>query len=140
MPQAADLRYSDIEVGSVSSFERVLTEKDMEAFSELSGNWTPLHADPEFGKQSRYGGIVIHGMLAASLFSTLLGMHCPGRRGICLSHTLNFSRPIFPGRRLLVKGTVVGKSDVPRVVKVWTEIIVEGEIAVTGEAYTVVTD
>jgi 3-hydroxybutyryl-CoA dehydratase len=138
--KAADLCRADITVGSCYSFERTLSKEDVRTFAKLTGDLNPLHTDPEFGKRTRYKANVVQGMLAAGLFSALVGMRCPGKRCVYLSQTLSFKRPIFPGERLTVKGTVVAKSESAGVVTLKTEILVNGVAAVSGEAKTLVTE
>lgn len=128
------LNYSDIQVGSVHEFERVLTREDMRAFAGLTGDFNPLHMDEEWGRASKFGNNLVHGMLAGSLFSALIGMHCPGKHALYMSQTLKFNKPLLPGARLRVRGTVLFKSDSTRLVTLKTEIIAEDQVAVTGEA------
>ena len=137
---ASDIGYSDIKVGAVYSFEKEFSQKDVMDFAKLTGDFSPLHVDEEFGKKSRFKRNVIHGMLAASLFSTLVGMYCPGKKCIYLSQTLKFRKPIFPGDRLLVKGTVISKSESIRVVTIKTEILVKDIVVTDGEAKAMVTE
>lgn len=132
------LDYSEIRIGAVYSFEKVFLPNHILDFAKLTGDCSPLHLDPEFGKKSRFKSNVAHGMLAASLFSTLIGMHCPGRNSIYLSQTLQFKKPLFPGDSLTVQGTVISKSDSTRIVTLKTEILARGEVAVTGEAKALV--
>ena len=132
--KAARLSYPEIKIGDVYLFKRKLAAKDVSAFATLTGDYNPLHTDPAFGRKSRFGKNVVHGMLAGSLFSTLLGMRCPGENCIYASQTINFRKPIFPGDPLTVKGTVISKTDSVKLVVMKTEIIVRGVVAVTGEA------
>ncbi|WP_413837691.1 MaoC/PaaZ C-terminal domain-containing protein [Desulfobacula sp.] len=50
-----------------------------------------------FAKKTFFGQRVAHGMLPASLFSTLGGMHIPGIGAIYKSQTLEFKLPVFIG-------------------------------------------
>jgi len=73
-------------------------------------------------------------MLAGSLFSTLVGMVCPGKKNLYLSQSLNFKKPIFFGDNLEVKGTVKGKIESMHMIVIKTEILVDGSIVIDGEA------
>ena len=134
--KANSLNYSEIQVGAIYSFERTLTRDDVKNFAQLTGDFNPLHFDPESARKSQFKSNIVHGMLAGSLFSTLLGMHCPGRNSVYLSQTLQFRKPIYPGDPLTIQGTVVSKSDSTRIVTIKTEILTENQVAVTGEAKT----
>lgn len=57
----------------------------------------PLHCDEEYAKKkTKFRRIIVHGLHTASLFSTLLGMVCPGKRALCLTQTLNYKDVIYP--------------------------------------------
>lgn len=129
--------YDEIRVGDVHAFRRVLTESDVAAFARLTGDVNPLHTDRAFGEASRFGRNVVHGMLSGGLFSALVGMLIPGERGVYLSQTLEFRRPVFPGDLLAVVGTVRHKQDATRVVTLETQIRRGEEVLVSGEARVV---
>ncbi len=130
------LRYEDIVIGAVYEFERTITKENVLEFAELTGDHNPLHVDPQFGEKSQFGKNIVHGMLAGSLFSTLVGMHCPGTHALYMGQTIQFKRPIFFGDSVTVRGTVIEKSESIRMIKLKTEIIKSGEVIITGEATT----
>jgi acyl dehydratase len=134
MKKANKLNYSKISEGDVYSFSRVISRQDVLAFAELSGDFNPLHVDKDFGKKSEFKANLVHGMLASSLFSTLVGMRCPGEKSLYISQTLNFKLPIYCNERLTVRGTVISKSDSTRLITLKTEILKGEKIAVFGEA------
>ena len=140
MQKARRINYSDISEGDSYTFKRTLTERDVLDFARLSGDFNPLHIDKDFAKKNRFKANLAHGMLAASLFSALVGMHCPGEKSIYISQTLNFRLPIYYNEILTVKGTVVGKNDSIRLITLKTEILKDEKIAVFGEAKVKVTD
>jgi len=132
--KATQLRYEDIKVGLVYEFERTITAKDVRQFAELTGDQNPLHVDLAFGAQSQFGKNIVHGMLAGSLFSTLIGMYCPGERALYMSQTLQFRKPLFYGDNVKVHGTVAAKNDSIQVITLRTEIMQGDEVMVNGEA------
>lgn len=134
MPDAASLTYNEIEIGKAFTFQRTISQEDVLAFSALTGDTNPLHIDEEFGRNSMFGKNIIHGMLAGSLFSNLVGMHCPGEKSLYMSQTLQFKLPLFVGETVTVKGTVIAKHDAIRLVTMKTEICRGSDVIVTGEA------
>ena len=131
---AAALDYIDIEIGEIFQFTRKFSYKDVNTFATLVGDKNPLHVDEAFGKNSQFGQNVIHGMLVSSLFSTLVGMYCPGEKSLYLSQTLNFRKPLFVDQTVHIRGTITGKNDSVRIITITTEILRSGEKLVTGEA------
>ncbi|MBW2975075.1 MaoC family dehydratase [Candidatus Woesearchaeota archaeon] len=134
MNKAADIEYSCIEIGSEYSFEKEISYRDIMDFAGLTGDFNPLHTDKEFGMKSKFKNNIVHGMLAGSLFSTLVGMYCPGKNSLYLSQSLQFRNVIFPGDKVLVRGTVVDKNESIKVITMKTEVLVHDKIAVRGEA------
>jgi 3-hydroxybutyryl-CoA dehydratase len=54
----------------------------------------PLHVDEEFAAGTPFGRRVLHGMLTASIFSTMVGMLLPGTGAIYRSQTIRFLLPV----------------------------------------------
>ena len=129
-----NLDYNEIKIGDENSFTRTISQHDMAVFAELSGDFNPLHMNEEFGKKSPFKKNIVHGMMAGSLFSTLVGMHCPGQKSLYMSQTLNFRLPIYPGETVIVKGIVAAKNDSIKMIILKTQILKKGSIAIDGEA------
>lgn len=133
-PRAALLTFEEIQVGTGYTFTRVISEEAVNQFAQLTGDFNPLHCDPAYGKQTKFKKNIAHGMLVGALFSTLVGMYCPGEQCLYLSQTLKFRRPIFLGDQVIVKGTVTNKSDSTKILTLKTEVIVRETLAISGEA------
>jgi 3-hydroxybutyryl-CoA dehydratase len=84
-------------VGQRATFSKTISEEDIKAFAQLSGDRNPLHLDDAFARRSRFGRPVAHGVLVAGVISAVLGNVLPGPGAIYLSQTLKFLRPVFPG-------------------------------------------
>jgi 3-hydroxybutyryl-CoA dehydratase len=84
-------------VGQRATFSKTITEADIQAFAQLSGDRNPLHLDDAFARRTRFGRPVAHGVLVAGVISAVLGNVLPGPGAIYLSQTLKFLRPVFPG-------------------------------------------
>jgi len=134
MDKAANLNYSDMNIGDIFSFKRKISKQDVMDFAKLSGDFNPLHVDPNFGKKSQFKKNIVHGMLAGSLFSTLVGMHCPGEKSLYMGQTLNFRLPLYYDDAIIVKGTVINKNDSIKMITLKTEILKEDKVAIDGEA------
>ena len=89
--------FNDLSVGQQASFTKTITEADLSHFVAITGDVNPLHVDQEFAKDTFFGSRIAHGMLSASLFSTLVGMKLPGLGAIYRSQTLEFLKPVRIG-------------------------------------------
>lgn len=92
--------FDTLEIGQRASFTKTITDTDLALFVALTGDVNPLHVDEEFARRTRFGGRIAHGMLTASLLSTVVGMFLPGRGAIYRSQTLEFLKPVRPGDTL----------------------------------------
>lgn len=99
-------RFDDLKAGMKESYEVTVTRKMMEEFRAITGDVNPLHCDEAFARERGYDTTVCYGMLTASFLSTLAGVYLPGEN--CLIHSVEtkFVRPVYPGDRLMVEGTV----------------------------------
>ncbi|AAZ12912.1 maoC-like dehydratase, putative [Trypanosoma equiperdum] len=86
-----------IRIGDFASTRRVITLDDVKAFGPLVGDSNPIHVDEAAAKAAGFQSPVVHGMLAGSLFSGLLGSELPGPQSIYMSQTLRFVVPLFVG-------------------------------------------
>jgi len=87
-------RIDDFEPGQHVSFTKTFTEDDLRRFIEITGDVNPLHVDEEFAAATPFGRRVLHGMLTASIFSTMVGMLLPGTGAIYRSQTIKFLLPV----------------------------------------------
>ncbi len=87
----------DFHVGQHASFTKTFTDDDVRRFVEITGDVNPLHVDEDFARATRFGRRVLHGMLTASIFSTMVGMLLPGTGAIYRSQTLRFLLPVRAG-------------------------------------------
>ena len=125
--------------GDTASLSRIISDADIRAFAELSGDFNPVHLDDEFARTTRFGRRIAHGMLGASLISTVLGTKLPGQGAIYLSQTLQFLGPVFPGDTVTAKATVTKIKEGKPILTL--ETVCEnqrGETLIKGEAVVLV--
>ncbi len=103
--------YEELVVGQEESFCRTITAEMMDAFLRLSGDENPLHADETFAKSKGFPNRVVYGMLTASLYSCLAGVHLPGKYCFLQGVHADFLNPVFIGDTLTVSGKIAEKND-----------------------------
>ena len=96
-PSSVVARIEDFEPGQSATFRKTFTDEDVRRFIEITGDTNPLHVDDEFAARTRFGRRIVHGMLTASLFSTIVGTLLPGTGAIYRSQTIRFLLPIYVG-------------------------------------------
>jgi 3-hydroxybutyryl-CoA dehydratase len=84
------LFYEDLRLGQSAAYARTVTEADIVLFAGISGDTNPVHINEEFASGTMFSGRIAHGMLTASLISTVIGTKLPGPGAIYVSQTLRF--------------------------------------------------
>jgi 3-hydroxybutyryl-CoA dehydratase len=90
-------RIDDFKPGQHVTFTKTFTEDDVRRFIEITGDINPLHVDDAFAAETQFGKRVLHGMLTASILSTMVGMLLPGTGAIYRSQTIRFLKPVHIG-------------------------------------------
>jgi 3-hydroxybutyryl-CoA dehydratase len=86
--------FEDLEVGQEASMTRTVGEADIVAYAALSGDYNPVHIDPEYAANTIFKARIAHGILSAGYISAIFGMQLPGPGSIYISQTLNFKAPV----------------------------------------------
>jgi 3-hydroxybutyryl-CoA dehydratase len=126
---------TDLKIGDFATFSKTISESDVYSFAGITGDFNPVHIDIEAAKKSIFGKRVIHGMLSASLISTVLGTRLPGPGSIYLSQNVKFLAPAYIGDTLTAK-VIVEEIDLENAkVKLQTLVINQNDKPIiTGNA------
>ena len=121
--------------GDSAEISKTIEQADIDAFADLTGDHNPVHVDEEFAKTTRFGRRIAHGMLTASLISSVLANKLPGEGSVYLGQTLDFKAPVFPGDEITARVTVKEMREDKPIVKLETVCINQrDEIVIRGEA------
>ena len=127
--------FAEIRVGDSASLVRNVTNRDIQLFAAVSGDVNPAHVDALYAKSSHFHEIIAHGMLGASLISTVLGTRFPGPGTIYLGQSLKFLKPVHIGETLTVTVTVKSLDEVKRRLILDTRCVDQaGDVVIEGEA------
>lgn len=97
-PQVAgSIPIEDLEVGMARSMQKVVSERMIAAFAELSSDHNPVHLDEVYARKTVFGGRIAHGLLTGALISAVIGEQLPGHGSIYLKQDLKFLGPVRPG-------------------------------------------
>tara|TARA_B110000438_G_C15698569_1_gene600011 strand:+ start:605 stop:1039 length:435 start_codon:yes stop_codon:yes gene_type:complete len=117
-----ECKFDEIELGKKTKFSLDINESLVNTFAQISGDHNPLHMDEDYASKTKFGKRICHGMLLASFFSKLIGMHLPGKNSLYFSQTLNFQLPCFLGDTVTIEGEVIDKSPSTGIITIKTII------------------
>lgn len=127
--------FADFRVGDHAELTRTFTQQDVELFAALSGDRHPAHLDEAYGRASRFGTRVVHGMLTASLVSAANALLLGTPGAISVEQTLRFLRPVVVGDTITARSEVVEVLPGQRRLRCRTTCRNQrGELVLAGEA------
>jgi len=124
----------DIEIGMTRSLTKVVTDRDIELFAEVSTDRNPVHLDDAYARDTIFEGRIAHGMLTAGLISAVIGEQLPGHGTVYLGQTLKFLAPVRPGDLVQAVVTVTDMDIRKRRVTMETWCEIGGRKVLAGEA------
>lgn len=119
------MKCDDLKIGQLYEMQRRFSEQDIKSFADLSHDTNPIHTDPEFARNSRFGRLIVPGFLTASLFSAIIGTKFPGIGSVYLNQNMIFRNPVFIDQ--LVKASVSVKELYPEKNRVLLETLCKDE-------------
>jgi acyl dehydratase len=122
-------------IGSRASRSRRVTARDIELFTELTGDRNPLHYDEESAARSRFGGLIVQGGVTSGLLNAVVAQDLPGPGSVFLHVDWSFRAPVRPGDDITAEVEVLeARTDKP-ITKLRTTITnQDGTVVLDGTA------
>ncbi len=86
-------------VGDAAERSREITSRDIELFTEISGDRSPIHYDPEVAAATSFGGIVVQGGITTAILNAVVAEDLPGPGTVFLNVDWNYRAPGAARRR-----------------------------------------
>lgn len=96
-----------MKVGDIARRTRQVTARDIELFTELTGDRNPVHYDAGIAARSRFGGIVVQGGVTSGLLNALVAEQLPGPGSVFLHVDWSFKAPVRPGDVITAQARVL---------------------------------
>jgi len=123
------------QVGEKAARTRTVRERDIELFTELSGDRNPLHYDEEAATRSRFGGIIVQGGVTTGLLNAVVAEDLPGPGSVFLQVDWSFKAPVRPGDAITAEVEVLEARDDKPLTKLRTTITnQDGTVVLDGSA------
>jgi len=122
-------------VGQVARRTRTVTTRDIELFTEMTGDRNPLHYDDELAAASRFGGIIVQGGVTSGLLHALVAEDLPGPGSVFLHVDWSFKAPVRPGDEIVAEAEVLDVRDDKPICRLRTRVTnQEGTVVLDGTA------
>jgi 3-hydroxybutyryl-CoA dehydratase len=122
--------FEDLSVGQEASLSKTVSEADIVAFAEISGDKNPVHIDAQYAAGTMFKERIAHGMLSAAYISAVFGMKLPGPGAIYI--------PVKIGDTVVTTVKVIELIAEKKRARFETVCSVNGKAVVQGEAVLMV--
>jgi acyl dehydratase len=118
------------EVGDIARRTRRVSVRDIELFTEMTGDRNPLHYDEELAAASRFGGIIVQGGVTTGLLNAVVAEDLPGPGSVFLHTEWDFQAPVRPGDEITAEVEVLEARQDKPITRVRTTITNQDEVVV----------
>jgi acyl dehydratase len=123
------------EVGQIGRRSRKVTARDIEHFTEISGDRNPLHYDEEAAKGTRFGEIVVQGGVTSAILNAVVAEELPGPGTVFLQVNWSFKAPVRPGDTITGEVEVTKSRPDKPITELRTRVIRDdGTVVLEGDA------
>ena len=122
-------------VGDTARRTKTVTQRDIELFTELTGDRNPLHYDEATASRSRFGGIIVQGGVTSGLLNAVVAQDLPGPGSVFLHADWSFKAPVRPGDEITAEVEVLeARKDKPLTKLRTTVANQDGTVVLDGTA------
>lgn len=101
------LSRQSVQVGDqITPLSRLVTQEQIDAYAEASGDVNPIHVNEEFARMVGLPGTIAHGMLNMAILTEAVSRWAGGGDRVA-SLRVRFSKPLLPGDTITCMGKVV---------------------------------
>jgi acyl dehydratase len=123
------------QVGQRAERTRRVSVRDIELFTEMTGDRNPLHYDPEAAAASPFGEIIVQGGVTSGILNALVAEDLPGPGTVFLNADWSFRAPVRPGDEITGVVEVLEVRDDKPITKLRTTVTrQDGTVALAGTA------
>jgi acyl dehydratase len=122
-------------IGQQARRSRAVSRRDIELFTELSGDRNPLHYDEAAAASTRFGGIVVQGGITSAILNAVVAEDLPGPGTVFLHVDWKFVAPVRPGDTITGEVTVTRVRDDKPITELETRVLRDdGTVVLEGTA------
>jgi acyl dehydratase len=83
--------------------------REIELFTEITGDRNPLHYDEDVARRSLFGGLIVQGGVTSGILNAIVAEDLPGPGTVFLGTELKFVKAVYVG------DTITGRVEVTKV-------------------------
>jgi acyl dehydratase len=122
-------------VGQTARRSRTVSARDIELFTELTGDRNPLHYDADAAERSCFGGIIVQGGVTTGLLNAVVAEDLPGPGSVFLHVDWSFKAPVRPGDEITAEVEVIEAREDKPITRLRTTIVnQDGTVVLDGSA------
>ena len=92
--------------GAVAERSKTVGKRDIELFTEITGDRNPLHYDERLAARSQFKGLIVQGGVTSGMLNAIVAEDLPGPGTVFLAMELKFSKAVYVG------DTVTGRVEI----------------------------
>jgi acyl dehydratase len=124
-----------MKVGDTARRTRTVRARDIELFTEMTGDRNPLHYDEDLAATSRFGGLIVQGGVTSGLLNAVVAEDLPGPGSVFLHVDWSFRAPVRPGDTIMAEVELLEQRDDKPISKLRTTITsADGTVVLDGTA------
>ena len=124
-------------VGSTAERSRYTSTRDVEMFTEMTGDRNPLHYDAALAAQSPFGELIVQGGVTSGLLNAIVAEDLPGPGSVFLGVEWRFVKAVKVGERITGRVEIASVRDDKPICTLATSVRnAQGEICLVGTAVT----
>jgi acyl dehydratase len=124
-------------IGAAAERMRQTGMRDVELFTEITGDRNPLHYDAALAARAPFGGLIVQGGVTSGLLNAIVAEELPGPGSVFLGVEWRFVKAVGVGETITGRVEVTSVRDDKPICTLRTEVRNgKGELCLTGTAVT----
>ena len=124
-------------VGANAERSKTVGMREIELFTEITGDKNPLHYDEEAARKSLFGGLIVQGGVTTGILNAIVAEDLPGPGTVFLGTELKFVKAVYVGDTITGRVEIAKvREDKPICTLAVTVRNQKGEVCLSGTATT----
>ncbi|RJG02606.1 MaoC family dehydratase [Noviherbaspirillum sedimenti] len=124
-------------VGDVAERSKLIEERFIALFTDMSGDRNPLHFDKAAAEASVFGGLIVQGGVTSGILNAVVAEDLPGPGTVFLGVEWSFVKAVYPGDVITGRVEILEVRQDKPICKIATTIRNQnGDVCLKGTATT----